>query len=77
MSEEPTTLPQTEHQQQIHLVPPSFWPPLLAVGTTLSLVGIVIHPAVWIVGLVIVVVSLAGWFGELGRDLREAPSEPE
>ena len=76
MLEESTIAGAGEHRE-IHLPPPSYWPPVAAVGFAAALAGIVVHPLVWIAGLLIVAISLAGWFGEIGRDLREAPAEPQ
>ena len=77
--EEPTALgPHTsvEHSD-IHLPPPSFWPPILAIGISMAIAGIAMRPWVWILGLIICVIALSGWLRELGRDIAEAPAEPE
>ena len=77
MSEPTGTVPVEDEEPHIHLPPPSFWPIVLAIGTAMALAGIVIHPAVWIVGIVVFLVALAGWLRELGQDLAVAPSKPE
>ena len=64
-----------EHVEH-HLPPPSFMPLILAIGIAASLAGLVIAPVVWIVGLGVVIVALAGWFREIGQDILEAPDEP-
>jgi len=47
---------------------PSFWPIVLATGTALTLTGVVIEPAMWIIGLVIVAVGLVGWVWDARRE---------
>jgi len=69
--------PVDDEEPHIHVPPPSYWPITLAIGAAMALAGIVIHPLVWIVGIIVVLVALAGWLLELGHDLRIAPSEPE
>lgn len=77
MSEPTVVAPTEEPEPHIHLPPPSYWPIIFAIGTAMALGGIVIYPAVWIIGIIVVLVALAGWLRELGEDLRQAPSEPE
>ncbi|HXT36914.1 MAG TPA: cytochrome c oxidase subunit 4 [Chloroflexota bacterium] len=77
MSEPTGPIPAEEEEPHIHLPPPSYWPIILAIGTAMALAGIVIYPAVWIVGIIVALVALAGWLRELGHDLAVAPSEPE
>jgi len=52
-------------------------PLILAIGIAASIAGLVISPVVWIGGLVVVVVALAGWFREIGQDILEAPADIE
>jgi type IV secretory pathway TrbD component len=47
---------------------PSFWPIVSATGTALTLTGVVIAPPLWIIGLVIVAVGVAGWVWDARRD---------
>ncbi len=77
MSEPTGTVSVEDEEPHIHLPPPSYWPIMLALGAALGLSGIIIHPAVWIVGVILVLIALAGWMRELGQDLSVAPSEPE
>jgi cytochrome c oxidase subunit IV len=65
------------HSAEIHLPPPSYWPPILAIGISAAIAGLAMRPWVWIGGLVICVIALSGWLRELGRDIVEAPTEPE
>jgi cytochrome c oxidase subunit I len=46
---------------EIHLPPPSYWPIALAFGMTLIGVGVVSNFIVSIVGVIVMVVSIAGW----------------
>jgi len=66
-----------EEHGEHHLPPPSFMPLILAIGIAASIAGLVISPVVWIVGLAVVVVALAGWFREIGQDILEAPADIE
>lgn len=78
--EEPTAIgPHVEaaHAAEIHVPPPSYWPPILAIGLSAAIAGLAIRQWVWIVGLIICVVAISGWLRELGRDIVEAPDEPE
>lgn len=78
--EEPTALgPHTAgvHAAEHHLPPPSIWPVLTAIGVSMAITGLAIRPWVWVLGLVICAVTISGWLRELGRDLVEAPREPE
>ncbi|MGH7610884.1 MAG: aa3-type cytochrome oxidase subunit IV [Candidatus Dormibacteria bacterium] len=52
---------------------PSFWPALLAVGVAMALVGVITKEVVVIIGLVIVVVALAGWIRDARREYRQLP----
>ena len=49
-----------EHPE-IHLPPPSYWPILLAFGMTLIAVGVVTNFIVSIVGVIVMLVAIAGW----------------
>jgi len=46
---------------EIHLPSPSYWPILLAFGMALIAIGVVSTIFVSIVGLVLLLVSIAGW----------------
>ena len=49
-----------EHPE-IHLPAPSFWPIVLAFGMALIAVGVVSTIVVSIVGVVVLLVAIAGW----------------
>ena len=50
-----------EKKPEIHMPAPSFWPIVLAAGMALMAVGLVSSILVSIVGLVILLVAVAGW----------------
>ena len=50
-----------EEQPEIHLPSPSFWPIVLAFGMALIAVGVVSTIIVSIVGVVVLLVAIAGW----------------
>jgi cytochrome c oxidase subunit 1 len=50
-----------KEQPEIHLPSPSFWPIVLAFGMALIAVGVVSTIIVSIVGVVVLLVAIAGW----------------
>ncbi len=40
---------------------PSLWPIALALAVLITLIGVIIHPILFVVGLVLVVASIIGW----------------
>lgn len=50
-----------KEQPEIHLPSPSFWPILLACGFGLIAIGVVSSIFVSILGVVVVLVTIAGW----------------
>jgi Flp pilus assembly protein TadB len=60
-----------QHESAEHLPGPSFWPIVLALGTAVTLTGVVTKLAFVIVGLVVVVVALGGWLWVALHDYRE------
>lgn len=56
-----------------HLPGPSFWPFLLALGIAMSLIGVITKPEVVAIGLLLTLVSLAGWIREARHDYRSLP----
>ena len=77
MSEEPSVPVLAHDPHEAHVSPPSYWPIVTAFGLALALGGIIIYPAVWVAGIVITVVAIAGWLRDVGHDLSTAPTEPE
>lgn len=65
--------PHAEHHEAFHLPPPSIWPPLLAVGIALLLIGIVVNLAIAIVGALVSVAAIAFWVRDARREFTELP----
>jgi hypothetical protein len=64
-----------EAGEAIHLPGPSFQPVVLAFGLTLAITGVVIFPAISVIGLVIVLVTLFMWIRDTRRETSELPLE--
>lgn len=60
---------------EIHLPSPSFWPIVLAFGMALTAVGVVSTIIVSIVGVVVLLVAIAGWTLENRAAKQEAHHE--
>ena len=70
--------PQAEEAgESIHLPGPSYQPVALAFGLTLAITGVVIFPALTVIGLVIVLVTLWMWIRDTRREVKELPLEHE
>ena len=63
--------------EAIHLPEPSYLPVLVAFGTTLALVGVVLNWAMFGLGLAIVVVCVVRWARQTRADVAELPLEHE
>jgi hypothetical protein len=59
--------------EEIHLPGPSVQPLLVAVGTTIALVGLTTSWFAVAAGLVIVVWTVARWIADTRRDMAELP----
>ena len=55
-----------------HLATPTYWPAVMALGITMMLWGIVTAVLISLTGLVLFVIALAGWIGEI---LHENPEQ--
>ncbi|MET0615201.1 MAG: hypothetical protein ABW142_07120 [Thermoleophilaceae bacterium] len=64
-----------EPGEAIHLPGPSYQPVVLAFGLTLAITGVVIFPALSVIGLAIVLVTLYMWIRDTRREIRELPLE--
>jgi hypothetical protein len=71
MAEEADRMEGAEQHEQEHLPGPSFWPILLALGISMSLIGVITKLAVLIIGLLITLIALGGWIRDARRDYRE------
>jgi len=60
---------------EIHLPSPSFWPIVLAFGMALIAIGVVSTVIISIVGVVVLLVAIAGWTLENRAAAQEAHHE--
>lgn len=63
--------------EAIHLPDPSYLPVIVAFGTTLVLVGVVINWVVFGLGMLITVVAIARWIGQARQEISELPLDHE
>ena len=61
--------------EPIHLPDPSFLPVILAAGTTIALVGVVLNWVVFGIGVAITVVTIVRWARETREDIADLPLE--
>jgi hypothetical protein len=61
--------------EEIHLPDPSYLPVLVALGTTLVLVGIVTLWPVAVIGGITLVVAIARWIRQARDEMRHLPLE--
>jgi len=59
--------------EAIHLPDPSYLPVIVAAGTTIAVVGVVINPYIFLLGLVITLVAIVRWVGQVRREMAELP----
>ena len=69
-AEGPAPAPPGSHEGGEHMPSPSFWPFVLALGVSMSLIGVITKPAVVVIGLVVLLVSLGAWARDARRDYR-------
>ena len=53
---------------QIHLPAPSVWPMVVALGTMLALFGVVTSLLISLAGVLVLLVGLGGWIGEMQHE---------
>ena len=73
MTESGGRLPQPT--EEVHLPDPSYLPVLVAAGTTIVLVGIVLTPIIAAIGGIIVLVAVVRWIRGARAEMRELPLE--
>jgi hypothetical protein len=61
--------------EEIHLPGPSLQPLLLAIGITLSLVGVTIGRFVMVCGLILTVWVIVRWIADTRRDINALPTD--
>ena len=59
--------------EAIHLPPPSIWPPVLALGIALILIGLVLNLFALIVGAIIAVSAVAMWVRGARKEFEGLP----
>jgi cytochrome c oxidase subunit 1 len=52
---------------EIHMPPPSFWPIVLAFGLTLIAIGVIFGFVISLLGVIVLLVAIAGWTQENRR----------
>ena len=63
--------------EAIHLPGPSYLPVIVAFGTTIALVGVVLNWVMFGIGVAITVVSIVRWARETREDIADLPLEHE
>lgn len=63
--------------EEIHLPDPSYLPVIVAAGTTLLLVGVVINLVLAGLGLLITIVAIVRWVRQTREEIAELPLEHE
>lgn len=61
--------------EQVHLPDPSYLPPIMALGITFMITGIVIGLPVIIVGAILFLVTLVRWIRQTRTEMAELPLE--
>ena len=61
--------------EPIHLPGPSYLPVLVALGSTIALVGVVLNWYVFGIGLAITVVTILRWVGQARAEMDDLPLE--
>jgi len=56
-----------------HLPPPSIWPPVLALGTALILVGLIVNLIVLFAGVLIGLAATGIWIRDARREFTHLP----
>ena len=62
-----------EGHDDIHLPPPSIWPPVLALGIAFILTGLILNLVLLIAGIVIALAASALWVRDARREFKELP----
>ncbi len=61
--------------ESIHLPNPSYLPVLVAAGTTIALVGVVVNWVIFGLGVAVLLVSVLRWVGQTRHEMAELPLE--
>ena len=63
--------------EEIHLPDPSYLPVIVAAGTTIAVVGVVINLMIAAIGITITVVATVRWIRQTREEMAELPLEHE
>jgi len=63
--------------EAIHLPEPSYLPVIVAFGTTIAVVGVVLNWYVFGLGVTVTVVAIARWIGQTREEIADLPLEHE
>ena len=61
--------------EAIHLPGPSYLPVVVAAGTTIAIVGVVISWMIFAAGLLITLYAIGRWIADTRRDIADLPLE--
>jgi hypothetical protein len=64
-----------EAGEAVHLPEPSYLPVVVALGITLAVVGVVVHPAIVAIGVLILLVSVVRWVRQTREEMADLPLE--
>jgi hypothetical protein len=62
------------HEDEIHMPPNSWWPMIVSIGFTATMVGLIAidsAPYVFFIGLVVLLVGIGGWVKDARSEYRE------
>ena len=63
-----------EHEEEIHMPPNSYWPLVAAIGTAVTLVGLIPiqdSPILFIIGLLVLIGGVGGWVRHARKEYNE------
>ncbi len=61
--------------EPIHLPDPSYLPVLVAAGTAIALIGVVVNLVIFVIGFVITLVAIVRWVRQTREEMAELPLE--
>ncbi len=59
--------------ERVHLPGPSYLPAVLALGTSIAIIGVVISPVLLVIGGVVFLLALLRWLREARAEMAELP----
>ncbi len=59
--------------ERVHLPGPSYLPAVLALGASIAIIGVVISPALLVIGGVVFLIALLRWVREARAEMAELP----